>query len=145
MHKLVARRPPHVVIRLRLGLPSDLDICPQAYGAGNYTHVGVLAQRALCICTLMCVPISLSWCFATKPVLMLIGIEEPTAELAQTWTRAYIGMLWPTLAHNVVQRFLRAQGVVRPITVVMGVCSVLMVSLQAASAAHAVCASSSPS
>jgi MATE family multidrug resistance protein len=36
-------------------------------------------------------------------------------------------MLWPTLAHNVVQRFLRAQGVVQPITAVMGVCSVLMV------------------
>ena len=90
------------------GLTAFDTLGSQAYGAGNFKHVGVLAQvsaavtppptlletaavclqlpplqRALCICTLLCLPISLSWIFATKPVLMLVGIEEQTADLAQ--------------------------------------------------------------
>ena len=82
------------------GLTAFDTLGSQAFGAGNFMHVGVLAQRALMICTLMCIPISLSWIFLTKPVLMLVGIGrvnyyylpfcgEETGDLSQTWTRAY--------------------------------------------------------
>jgi Na+-driven multidrug efflux pump len=91
----------------------------QAYGAKNYRLVGLLAQRCLAICTLLCVPISLCWWHLTGPVLVLVGIEQRTADLAADFARANILCLWPTLAHNVLQRFLRSQGVVRPVTFVM--------------------------
>ena len=96
----------------------------QAYGARNYPLVGLLAQRCLAICTLLCIPISLSWWFLTGPALVLVGIEQDTADLAAQFARVNILCLWPTLAHNVLQRFLRSQGVVRPVTLVMGICSV---------------------
>ena len=95
----------------------------QAYGAGNYPLVGLLAQRCLAISTLLCIPISLSWWYLTGPALVLVGIEQDTADLAAQFARTNILCLWPTLAHNVLQRFLRSQGVVRPVTLVMGVCS----------------------
>jgi MATE family multidrug resistance protein len=97
----------------------------QAFGARNYELVGLLAQRCLAICTLLCLPIAISWWFLTGPVLMLVGIEQDTAELAQLFARTNILTLWPTLAHNVLQRFLRSQGIVRPVTLTMGVLSVL--------------------
>ena len=96
----------------------------QAFGAKNYALVGLLAQRCLAICTILCVPIALSWWFLTGPVLVLVGIEQRTADLAGLFARANILCLWPTLAHNVLQRYLRNQGIVRPVTALMGLCAV---------------------
>ena len=96
----------------------------QAFGAKNYPLVGLLAQRCLAICTILCVPIALSWWFLTGPVLVLVGIEQRTADLAGLFARANILCLWPTLAHNVLQRYLRNQGIVRPVTALMGLCAV---------------------
>ena len=96
----------------------------QAFGAKNYPLVGLLAQRCLAICTILCVPIALSWWFLTGPVLVLVGIEQRTADLAGLFARANILCLWPTLAHNVLQRYLRNQGIVRPVTGLMGLCAV---------------------
>ena len=89
----------------------------QAFGAGNYARVGHILQRAIGICTCMMLPISLLWIFGTKPILLLIGIEPVTAELAQGFARVYIFYLWPMLTVQCIQCFLRAQRIVKPITV----------------------------
>ena len=97
----------------------------QAFGARNFHLVGLLAQRCLAQSTLLCIPISLSWWYATGPVLVAVGIEEETAALAATFARFNLFTIWPILAHNVLQRFLRSQGVVRPTTLIVAISSVL--------------------
>ncbi len=34
---------------------------PQAYGAGEYSKLGLLLQRAVIVCWATCVPVALAW------------------------------------------------------------------------------------
>ena len=101
------------------GGASALDsLASQAFGAKSYTMVGLWAMRFLMIVSLMCIPICCSWWFGCAPVLRLIGIDEPTALAAQTFSRVYVLWMWPTFANRAMQSFLRAQGVVRPVSII---------------------------
>ena len=93
----------------------------QAYGAGMYARVGVLAQRGLAISTVMTVPVAAVWWWATGPILVLIGIEPEIVGLAVSFTRWYILALWPQIACWIVNKFLSMQNIVKPQTIVQGV------------------------
>jgi hypothetical protein len=80
------------------GLTALDTLGAQAYGAGQFEQVGVLAQRALAIVTLLCFPVAALWCFAAGPLLALIGIEPAVASLTITYCRVFALGLWPTLA-----------------------------------------------
>ena len=41
----------------------------------------------------------------------MIGIDEPTVQVAQVFCRIYLIWMWPTFASRATQSFLRAQGV----------------------------------
>jgi MATE family multidrug resistance protein len=101
------------------GGASALDsLASQAYGAKSYTAVGLWSLRFLLIVTIMCVPICCSWWFGCAPVLRLIGIDEETAIKSELFCRVYTLWMWPTFANRAMQSFLRAQGIVRPVSIV---------------------------
>jgi len=100
------------------GLTALDTLGAQAHGAQQHKQVGVLAQRALAICTLLCAPVALLWCFATAPLLRLIGIEEEVIELTARYCKVFSLALWPTLASAVLQRYLSTQSIVKPFTMV---------------------------
>jgi MATE family multidrug resistance protein len=102
---------------LCFGGMSALDtLASQAFGAQNYRLVGVWAQRGALMLALMGIPISLLWWTATDDVLHLLGVgDDETISLAVQFTRWQILGFWPTLASRVLQGFLRAQRVVKPV------------------------------
>jgi MATE family multidrug resistance protein len=54
-------------------------LCGQAYGAGAYTRVGVIFQRALLVCWTVCIPVGLLW-LNSHALLLQLGQQpgEPT-------------------------------------------------------------------
>ena len=93
----------------------------QAFGAGEFELVGVLLQRCLLIVTLLCAPIFFLWYFATGPILVVLGANAETIQLAVLYCRVYYFYLWPTLVYRALTSFLQCQGIVRPATAVIGV------------------------
>jgi MATE family multidrug resistance protein len=89
-------------------------LCSQAYGARNYKLVGLWAQRGLLIIACLCVPIFFLWFFGTMPILLLLGIEESTAEKSQEFTRIQTLWMLPIFLNRVIQTYWRAQRVVKP-------------------------------
>ena len=99
---------------------SALDtLASQAYGAKNYQLAGLWSARFMAIVTLMCVPIAFAWWAACGPVLRAIGIDPVTAEAGEVFCRAYIPWMWPMFCAQTIQSWLRAQGVTRPVTVLI--------------------------
>lgn len=101
------------------GGASALDsLASQAFGAKSYAAVGLWSLRFLLIVTIMCVPICCSWWFGCAPVLRMIGIDDETAIKSELFCRVYTLWMWPTFANRAMQSFLRAQGIVRPVSIV---------------------------
>jgi len=53
-------------------------LCSQAFGAGQYKLVGRWLHIALLICSIVSIPVGLSW-FLTEKVLLLLGVDARTA------------------------------------------------------------------
>ena len=65
---------------------------------------------------ILAVPITCVWCFATDDVLHALGVgDDETIALAVSFTRWSVFGFWPTLASRVLQGFLRAQRIVKPV------------------------------
>jgi Na+-driven multidrug efflux pump len=50
-------------------------LCGQAYGAGAYTRVGVILQRALLVCWTVCIPVGFLW-LNSHALLLQLG-QQP--------------------------------------------------------------------
>lgn len=50
----------------------------QAYGARSYKTLGLVLQRALLMCWVVCIPISLLWAYSEQ-VLLRLGQQPSTA------------------------------------------------------------------
>ena len=48
----------------------------QAFGAGQYTNVGVLCQRALAMCTLLSAAVSALWVYGAGPALVMLAVGD---------------------------------------------------------------------
>ena len=58
---------------LVIGLLLAMDtLGPQAYGAGNLTLVGTVAQRSALVAMLVCVPVTMFW-WNAQPLLLLLN------------------------------------------------------------------------
>ncbi len=113
------------------GLTALDTLGAQAYGAQEHIMVGVLAQRALAIITLLCVPMCGLWIWGTMPLLRLIGVEPDVIPLAALFCRVYSLALWPQLAAAVVQRYLSVQSIIKPYTLVVGIMLPINVAVNA--------------
>ena len=72
---------------------SSLDtLASQAYGAENWTLVGLWTQRAIVLVFFVNIPLSLLWFYSTKPGLEAMAINSEIATLAQDFTR--VQCLW---------------------------------------------------
>ncbi|CAL5042945.1 unnamed protein product [Urochloa decumbens] len=111
-----------------LGMASALDtLCGQAYGATQYSLLGIYKQRAMLLLTFVSVPLAIVW-FYTGDILLLFGQDADIAAEAGAYARWMIPALF---AYGLLQchvRFLQTQNVVQPV----------MVSAAAAAACHLV-------
>ncbi|KAK3256336.1 hypothetical protein CYMTET_34520 [Cymbomonas tetramitiformis] len=102
-----------------VGLLSGMDtLCSQAFGAGHYELVGIHTQRAVLICLLCAVPISLLWVSGVGPLLRIAGQDPDLIEHAVSFTRILVFGLPAYISIESNKRFLQTQNVVVTIMVV---------------------------
>ncbi|KAF8779271.1 hypothetical protein HU200_002952 [Digitaria exilis] len=103
-----------------LGMASALDtLCGQAYGARQYTLLGIYKQRAMLLLTLVSVPLAVVW-FYTGDILLLFGQDADIAAEAGAFAR---WMIPAVFAYGLLQchvRFLQTQNIVQPVMVSSG-------------------------
>jgi len=103
------------------GLNSASDtLSSQAFGARNYHSLGVLLQRSLLISSLFAVGISLLWIVAEQ-VLLLFGQSSTVSSLAGQYCRIMIAGLPAYCFYEAVKRYLQAQSIVFPTTVISAI------------------------
>ncbi|CAN6164065.1 unnamed protein product [Urochloa humidicola] len=103
-----------------LGMASALDtLCGQAYGARQYSLLGIYKQRAMLLLTLVSIPLAVIW-FYTGDILLMFGQDADIAAEAGAYARWMIPALF---AYGLLQchvRFLQTQNVVQPVMVSAG-------------------------
>ncbi|PAN37383.1 hypothetical protein GQ55_7G081500 [Panicum hallii var. hallii] len=103
------------------GMASSLDtLCGQAFGAKQYSLLGIFKQRAVLVLTLMSVAVAVIWSY-TGRILLFFGQDPEIAAGAES----YIQWMIPALfAYGPLQchvRFLQTQNIVLPVMVSSGV------------------------
>jgi len=117
-----------LTLSLLQGLYSASDtLSPQAFGAGNYKEVGLLAIRGFVGSLLLIVPINLVLARFMKAILTWVGQDEETSALAAEWYRVYMFGLPFYALYNVAWKFLSAQEIMTPLVVVLvGTCGIVL-------------------
>lgn len=87
----------------------------QAYGAGQYRHVGVVLQRALILTTLLTTLLAVAWT-GSERLLVSLGQDPLISRSAQYYLLTSIGALWGQGMFENLKRYLLAQGVAAPVT-----------------------------
>ncbi|KAL6774561.1 hypothetical protein ACKKBG_A25485 [Auxenochlorella protothecoides x Auxenochlorella symbiontica] len=87
----------------------------QAYGAGHYSHVGVVLQRALLLTTLLTAALGVLWTGADR-ALILLGQDPDISRSARYYLLTSLGALWCQGVFENLKRYLMAQGVAAPVT-----------------------------
>ena len=115
-------------LSLLSGLFSASDtLSPQAFGAGNYKEVGLLAIRAYIASLIVIIPINILLAIYMKDLLISFGENDETALLAAQWYRVYMYGLPFYAFYNVTWKFLSAQAVMFPLVVVlMATCGIVL-------------------
>lgn len=118
-----------MTMALLWGLYSASDtLSPQAYNAGNYKEVGLIAMRGIYGSILICVPINLILWFVMDNLLVAVaGEDEQVSLLAAQWYRVYIVAMPFFTIYMVMWKFLSAQEVMMPLvfTSLVGTCLIL--------------------
>ena len=117
-----------LTLSLLQGLFSASDtLSPQAFGAGNYKEVGLLAIRGFVGSLLLIIPINLVLAMYMKDMLIWVGEDEMTSALAAEWYRVYMFGLPFYALYNVTWKFLSSQEIMAPLLVVLvGTCGVVL-------------------
>ena len=110
-----------VVVCALIKVPSDYfachrfglgALCSQAYGARNYSRVGLLLQRQLLFHWLMCIPIAALW-WNTERLLLALGQLPAVARAAGTFVVIQLPALPLIPIQMDLTTFCAAQGIVR--------------------------------
>jgi MATE family multidrug resistance protein len=109
------------------GLATCLDtLCPQAYGSGKPTMVGLHVQRLTLFMLVLMIPIGGIWFNADRIFLLLLPDgEKETALLAGLYLKIAIAGAPGYACFESGKRFFQAQGLFGASLVVLLVCSVL--------------------
>ncbi|KAF6008471.1 hypothetical protein HII12_004221 [Brettanomyces bruxellensis] len=79
-----------IILSIYEGMATALDtLCPQAYGAGQFSLVGIQTQRCACFSLLLFVPAGLFW-WNTGPFLRYIIEDERVIQLTEQFLRVLI-------------------------------------------------------
>ncbi|CAO2034456.1 unnamed protein product [Urochloa humidicola] len=102
------------------GMASSLDtLCGQAFGAKQYSLLGIYKQRAILVLTLVSVAVAVIWSYTGK-ILLFFGQDPEIAAGAGSYIRWMIPALFaygPLQCHI---RFLQTQSIVLPVMVSSG-------------------------
>jgi len=92
-------------------------LSPQAFAAGNYRHVGILAVRGyvLSLCFFI-IPINVPLAIYLRDVLVSLGQDELASYHAQRWYRIFVLSLPFQVLFLATWKFLAAQATMRPLT-----------------------------
>ena len=112
------------------GLYSASDtLSPQAYGAGNFKEVGLIAVRGFLGSILLMTPICLFLFVYLEPAMIWFG-EDPLASIqAGRWYGIYVASLPFYALYNVTWKFLSAQNVMTPLLLSTAVSCLLVLPL----------------
>lgn len=109
-----------LTLALLWGLYSASDtLSPQAFGAGNYKEVGLIAIRGFVGSMLVLIPINSVLFFVMEDLLVMFGEEQEPSRLAAQWYRVYIFALPFAALYMVIWKFLSSQGIMMPIVLAM--------------------------
>nr|AKC96391.1 multidrug and toxin compound extrusion protein [Pinus radiata] len=100
---------------IMLGMASAVQtVCGQAYGAKQYSMLGVICQRSMIIMTAAAILLAVLYLFA-DPVLVAIGQSKEIAAAGAVFSRGLIPQLFAFAINCPMQRFLQAQNIVAPL------------------------------
>jgi multidrug resistance protein, MATE family len=100
-----------IVLAIFEGIATSLDtLCPQAYGAGQYVHVGIHTQRCVLFSLVLFIPAGLFWYFSGF-FLSFIVEDAKVIHLTQKFLRIFIFAGPPYIFFENGKRFLQAQGI----------------------------------
>jgi MATE family multidrug resistance protein len=106
-------------LSLLSGLYSASDtLSPQAFGAGNYREVGLVALRGLCTSFFILVPTNILLFTAMGPMLDALGQDTIAAQYAWEFYIIYGWSLPFYAVWCVVWKFLSAQAILMPLVVI---------------------------
>jgi multidrug resistance protein, MATE family len=117
-----------LTLSLLTGLFSASDtLSPQAFGAGNYKEVGLLAIRGFVGSLLLMIPINVVLIPFMEQMLTWTGQDEVTSALAARWYRVYVCGIPFYALYTVTCKFLSAQEIMIPLLVVLvGTCGIVL-------------------
>lgn len=109
------------------GLATCLDtLCPQAYGSGRLTLVGLHVQRLTLFMLLLTIPIGAIWYNADRIFLLILPSDSrETALLAGLYLKIAIFGTPGYACFESGKRFFQAQGLFSASLVVLMICSTL--------------------
>ena len=93
-------------------------LMPQAFGAGNYKEVGLLAIRGYIVGLLFMMPIFVVLFLYMHPILLFLGQSPLPASLAAQFFRVYVLVFPFYILYVMMWKFLTAQEIMRPLMVV---------------------------
>ncbi|KAI4738745.1 MATE efflux family protein [Aureobasidium sp. EXF-12298] len=111
------------------GLATSLDtLCPQAYGSGNRTLVGLQLQRMVYFLWVITIPIAIVWTNGPR-IIGAIVPDQATADLAGRYLQILVIGTPGYAAFEAGKRFVQAQGKFSATLIVLLVCAPLNVFL----------------
>ncbi|KAF2311792.1 hypothetical protein GH714_026747 [Hevea brasiliensis] len=100
---------------IMLGMASAVQtVCGQAYGAKQYSAMGIICQRAIVLHLGAAVLLTFLYWFSGS-VLLAIGQSKEIAEQGQIFARGLIPQIYAFAISCPMQRFLQAQNIVNPL------------------------------
>ncbi|KAJ9172234.1 hypothetical protein P3X46_015499 [Hevea brasiliensis] len=100
---------------IMLGMASAVQtVCGQAYGAKQYSAMGIICQRAIVLHLGAAVLLTFLYWFSGS-VLAAMGQSEAIAEQGQIFARGLIPQIYAFAISCPMQRFLQAQNIVNPL------------------------------
>ncbi|KDO25629.1 hypothetical protein SPRG_08928 [Saprolegnia parasitica CBS 223.65] len=94
-----------------------VTLCGQAFGAKNYSLMGVWFQMSLILVTLLSVPVFV-WYWVLDVVLLRATDDLSIVGLGVRFARLLSFSIWPTLAYACMRQYLQAMNIVAPTTVI---------------------------
>ena len=89
-------------------------VCGQAYGAKQYSSMGIILQRAIILHVGAAILLTFLYWFS-GPILIAIGQTTSISEQGQIFARGLIPQLYAFAISCPLQRFLQAQNIVNPL------------------------------
>lgn len=100
------------------GLYSASDtLSPQAFGAGNYREVGLIAMRGFAAGMAIVIPVNFLLVFFMEAILIYVGEEAEASRLATQWYRVYTLAIPFYALYTVTWKFLSSQEIMMPLVV----------------------------